>query len=190
MDILSVNGGVTFFERLQLEKTDDPYPLGRPNQLFASRGGQRFDDISAMAGVAFQRSEVSRGAAFGDVDNDGDVDVLIANNAGPARLLINQRGQRAAWLGVRALTGRRDALGARVMLSTPNRPTLWRTVRSDGSYASAGDPRVLLGLGSDRRPRDVQVRWPDGSTEQWPALATGRYHTLRQGAGRPLAEAG
>lgn len=94
--------------------------IKQPNQLFISRGQGRFEEVTESAGAAFQVSEVSRGAAFGDVDNDGDMDVLVSNNQGPARLLINQlyeldssdpKGSTAAsrphWLGLRLL----DAAG-------------------------------------------------------------------------------
>ncbi len=188
LDILAVNGAVKKIEKLVI--AGDPYPLHQLNQLFHNLGGGRYTEVTASAGPAFALSEVSRGTAFGDVDNDGDVDALVTNNAGPARLLINQVGQGAGWLGVELRDGRRDALGARAVVRHDDGRALWRQVRSDGSYASANDPRLVFGLGP-RAPDSagVTVLWPDGTTERWDDLATNRYHRLRRGTGRAATTA-
>ena len=116
---------------------------------------------------------MSRGAAFGDVDNDGDQDVLITNNNGPARLLINEVGHRNRWLGLRLVggAGRRDMLGARVGVFRNAGPPLWRRARADGSYASANDPRVLVGLGAPQPPCNAFV-----SSGRVAARKTGRTY--------------
>ncbi|HXI74652.1 MAG TPA: VCBS repeat-containing protein, partial [Pyrinomonadaceae bacterium] len=101
LDLLAANGAVQLLP--ELVRKGDPYPLGQPNQLFRNTGQGTFVDTSPQAGEAFQLLEVSRGAAFGDIDNDGDVDVLITNNNGPARLLLNQVGNRNHWLGLRLI---------------------------------------------------------------------------------------
>lgn len=129
-------------------------------------------------------SEVGRGAAFGDIDNDGDVDVVVANSNGPTRLLINDVGNRAHWIGLRLVgAGGRDLLGARVEVIRKN-GTLWRRVRADGSYASANDPRVLVGLGSSTEAVRVRVRWPDGRVEERGDVAIDRYTTVTEGSGQ------
>jgi len=185
LDLLTLNGSVSIIEAQARAK--DPFPLKMKNQLYRNLGNGRFEDVSARAGAVFQREEVSRGGAFGDVDNDGDIDVLVGVAAGPTRLLINNVGGASAWIGLRlvAAGGKRDALGARVEIRRPNAPALWRRVRSDGSYASANDPRVLAGLGASA-PATVaaHVVWPDGKTEDWTAVPTGRYTTLVQGQGK------
>jgi len=144
-----------------------------------------FEDVTARAGAVFELSEVSRGAAFGDVDNDGDVDVLVTNNNGPARLLINHVGQRNRWVGLRLVGGpeRRDMLGARVGVFRNEGPPLWRRARADGSYASANDPRVLVGLGSATTVPRIRVVWPSGRAEDWTDVAVGRWITLIEGSG-------
>ena len=184
LDVLVVNGAVRLVEAQVRDK--EPHPLRQRNLLFRNLGG-RFEEVSGRAGEVFALAEVGRGAAFGDVDNDGDTDVLVTNNAGPARLLINQVGQDRHWLGLdlRGTAGDRQMLGAWVGVRRPDRPTLWRRARSGGSYASAGDARVLVGLGESAAVSGVEVHWPDGRVESWQITEVDRYHTLRQGSGRP-----
>ena len=188
LDILTLNGAVKTIETLAA--AGDPFPLHLRNQLFRNLGRGRFEDISSSAGAVFELSEVSRGAAFGDVDNDGDLDVLVLNNNGRARLLMNNVGQQRHWLGLRLVlkAANRDALGARVGVVRPQGPTLWRRARSDASYCSANDPRVLVGLGDGNEVTAVQVRWPSGTTEEWTGLPIDAYSTLYEGTGRVLEE--
>jgi hypothetical protein len=185
LDVFVANGEVSLL-RGHSDATDTQ-PLHQPNQLFRNRDGKGFVEATAEAGPAFRCSETSRGAALGDIDNDGDTDILVANNNGAARLLLNNLGQSAGWLGLRLLdrTGR-DALGARVALHLGDGSVLWRSARSDGSYASANDPRVLFGLGARGTVREIRVRWPDGHTEVWTGLPRDRYTTIRYGQGRAV----
>jgi hypothetical protein len=182
LDLLVVNGGVSLID--ELYRVGEVHPYHQRNQLFENLGEGRLREVTEQAGPAFAPVETSRAAIVGDVDNDGDLDVVVTNNAGPARLLVNRGGQDRPWIGIRAVTrdGRRDALGARVELERDGTATLVRRVRTDGSYAAANDPRVLFGVG-DGKPQRVVVRWPDGAVESWPPPPLGRYTTLRQGAG-------
>jgi hypothetical protein len=198
LDSLVVNGAVQTIEALR--RANDPLPLHQRKLLFHNAGDLRFEDLTARGGAAFQLSEVGRGAAFGDIDNDGDTDVLVVNNNGKARLLINNVGNKNHWVGLRLVGDPkrvalrrasvekpfqgRDQLGARVEIILADGTTLWRRARSDGSYASANDPRILVGLGTSSSPPRVHVVWPDGSTEEWSSVAIDRYTTLRQGSGR------
>ena len=156
-------------------------PLGQPNQLFRNTGKGSFVETIAEAGPEFPLLEVSRGVAAGDIDNDGDTDLLVTNNNGPARLLLNQVGNRNHWIGLR-LVGRsgRDMLGAQVEIVTPTNDVLRRRVRTDGSYLSGNDPRVLVGLGQATKVKVVRVRWPDGTKDEWKDQPVDRYLTLKQ----------
>jgi hypothetical protein len=184
LDILTVNGAVRHTaEALARRET---FSLQQPKQLFRSLGNGRFADVTGQAGAVFTQPDVSRGAAFGDIDNDGDTDVVVANDSGPVRLLINQVGNAKHWVGVRVV-GRaegRDIVGARVGIVRANGPTIWRRARADGSYASANDPRVLVGLGETAKIDKVRVEWPGGNTEEWTDVPVDRYTTLKEGEGR------
>ena len=179
LDLFQVSGAI---QRIAaLVERGDPFPLHQPNQLFRNRGDGTFEDVSAVAGAVFALSEVSRGAAFGDVDDDGDVDVLVVNTNAPARLLRNEVGASRRWLGVRLLEGEppRDAPGAEARLERAGAPPLLRLVRIDGSYASASDPRIVFGLGdSNVTAGRVRVKWPDG-----------KLRDVRRGAGRAVHHA-
>lgn len=184
LDLLTVNGEVRTIEALAAVK--DPYPLHQRKQLFHNLGNGRFEEVTKRAGAVFGLSEVGRGAAFGDIDNDGDTDVLVMNNNGRARLLINEVGSHKHWLGLR-LVGtkeKRDMLGARVAIFQMSGPTLWRRVRTDGSYCSASDPRVLVGLGASSKIKTIQAFWPSGRVEEWAEVPIDTYTTLREGTGK------
>ena len=184
LDLLVVNGSVATIEAQAREK--DPFPLRMAKQLYRNDGNGRFTDVSAQAGKAFTSLDVGRGAAFGDIDNDGDTDVVVGNAAGPLQLLLNQTGNRNHWVGLRLAGSRekRDLVGARVAIVLADGRTLWRRARADGSYASANDPRVLAGLGTSTASPRVRVQWPDGTAEEWSSVAIDRYTTLTQGTAK------
>ena len=166
--------------------TASPYRM--KNQLFRNTGERRFEETSAAGGAAFSRAEIGRGAAFGDIDNDGDIDIVVTNNNGPVRLLLNQAAAQNHWLDVR-VTGtasNRFGVDAWIGVERAGRPTLWRRVRSDGSYLSASDLRVHFGLGSSPAMDGVVVQWPDGPRERWTGIAGDKVVTLGRGTGKPF----
>ncbi len=188
LDLLAVNGAVRLTGETAVERAARPY--AQANQIFRNAGGAprpRFTDATRRGGRAFDDVEVSRGAAFGDVDNDGDTDVVVINNGGPLRLLLNATDRARPWVGLRILdrTAKRDAIGARVVVTSGGvRKT--RRVRTAGSYASASDPRLLIGLGDaggHGTAVDATVCWPGGECETWSGLPRGRYSTLVRGSG-------
>lgn len=215
LDLFIASGAVRIQEALA--RGGDPFPLAQTNQVYRNLGSDqrplqrateqvaepitglrnlgrekgggrvRFAEVTAEAGAVFRQPAVGRGAAFGDVDNDGDTDVVVFNNNGPVRLLLNQVGEERAWLGLILLEKNgRDALGARVEVLRTGAATLVRRAHTDGSYASASDPRVLVGLGDGSQVTAVRVRWPDGGQELFPPSPAGSYTTLRQGTGVPI----
>ncbi len=187
LDLMTANGAVHRIE--ELHRRGEPYPLQQPDQLFRNLGEGTLEEISADAGAAFETAEVGRGVAAGDVDNDGDADLVVVNSNGPLRLLINNASNDRHWLGLRLIgAAGRDMLGAVASLHRPGGAPLRRRVHTDGSYASAGDPRLLFGLGDSAEVTRLEVSWPDGSVEVFDAPPLDRYTTLRQGTGRPTVD--
>ena len=192
LDLAVVNGAVTFAAgRPRTE--DDPFPLDQPNQVFLNvprnGDGRRFE--TAPAGLLDGTAPyVSRGLVTGDVDNDGDTDLVITNNNGPARLLLNQAGTGDDWIGLAPrladTQGRRPASGVTVRVHRDGAPPLVRLAGSSGSYTSSGDPRVTVSLGGAAVAR-VEVQWSDGTVEEWPAPPPGAYTDLVRGTGAERA---
>ena len=189
LDILVANGEVTPIE--EQVRAGDRFPLRLPNQLYRNMGDGKLAEVTKSAGKVFGLLEVSRGAAFGDIDNDGDTDVLITNNSGSPRLLINQVGNRNHWIGLRMVDSakKRDMIGTWVGVFRSKRPTLWRRVRTSASYCSTNDPRVLVGLGDATEVTRITAKWPDGSVEQWTGLPVDKYTTLARGSGKVITQA-
>jgi hypothetical protein len=159
-----------------------------PPLLFHNEGGQ-YRNVSAEAGPAFRKEFSARGLAVGDMDNDGRLDVLVANNGMAPLLLHNESGRQNHWLGVK-LQGKacnRDAVGARLRWSAGG-VVRSRLKTGGGSYLSSHDPRLVLGLGAATRVDWVEVEWPlpSGRTERFADLAVDRYVTLVEGTGDRL----
>ncbi len=114
---------------------------------------------------------------MGDLDNDGDIDLLVTNNRGYVRLLRNRTGNRGAWLGLRlwSPTLKRDVLGTRVEVVLESGSSLWRRAKTDGSYGSAQDPRVHFGLGSATAVQRVRIYWLNGSVTEERDLPLNRW---------------
>ena len=166
------------------------FPYSQRNQLFHNEG-TTFRDVTAHAGPVFQVSGVGRGAAFGDVDNDGDIDIVVTNANGPVQLLLNQVGSRNHWLQalLQGVHTNRDGYGAIVILRRKGRPPLRRRVGTDGSYLSAHDPRVHFGLGTDAElkespPESLSVMWPDGHKELWASQQPDPRHDIPDSSGK------
>lgn len=178
LDLFVGNGAVKQIE--PLARAGDPYPLSEPNQLYRNVGGGRFVEVLAgTAPILENRSEVTRGVAVGDLDNDGDPDLALNNNVGPARLLEN-RTTDARWLGLRVLDPvGADLAEARLTVTPRGGPerSIWRRTGTGGSYASARDPRVVAGLGA-AAAATVEVRRPGGGRVRYDDLPADHYVTI------------
>jgi hypothetical protein len=153
-------------------------------QLFLNRGDGTFADISRTAGASFRVGRVGRGAAFGDYDNDGDVDVVVACNNGPAVLFRNDTPRKQHFLTLKLIGSQsnRDAVGARVEVITGNLKQV-DEVRSGNSYLSRSDLRLNFGLGERKRVDTVRVRWLGGAVSEVGDVAADQFVTIVEGKG-------
>ena len=146
--------------------------------------GDRFRSVGGQAGPAFAAETVSRALAKGDIDNDGDLDLLITSNGGPVQLLLNEGGNRNNALLVRSIGGpsNRDGVGARLRLTAGGR-TFVDQVTSGSSYLAQHDMRVHFGLGSATKADRLEITWPDGRVDVMENLPVNHIITVREGQG-------
>ena len=184
LDVFVANGRVTLIEPIR----DATKPYGEENQLFAGQADGRFVEVLPRGGTPGLLPASSRGAAFGDIDNDGDIDIVIANRGTYAHLLRNDAGVRGNWIMFRVL-GERGiyAIGADVRIDVAG-TIQSRRVQRAYSYCSSNDPRVHFGLSQSERIDKVTVRWPDGSEETFGPFSSNQIIELRKEAGtaRPV----
>jgi hypothetical protein len=179
-DILLGNGHV--YAQLETRKLHITYR--QPKILYRNLRNGRFEDVSSRSGPGITTPAVSRGCAFGDFDNDGDVDVLVNNLDGPPSLLRNDGGNRNNWLMVKCIGTRsnRSAIGARVRITAGGRAQ-FDEVMSGSSYYSQNDLRLHFGLGSATRVDEVEIAWPSGLKEKLGSTAANQRITVREGKG-------
>ena len=182
LDIFAANGHV--YPQMQEANTGTSYR--QRSQVFLNVGGKTFRDIGVAAGLTAEA--LSRGVAFGDYDNDGDVDVLVNNMEGPPALLRNDSGNENHWVQLHLIgTGKnQNAIGARVQIEGSG-GTQIREIKSGGSYLSQNDLRAHFGLGGGTEIKEVKVRWPDGSLEVFSGVRADQCWVLRKGSGRAEA---
>ena len=179
LDIVVVNGHVS---RNVEDEGEPAITFRQPAQFFRQRAPGRFQDFSRQAGAYFQQAHVGRGVAACDYDNDGCMDLAVSNNGGPAVLLHNETKTANHWLrlALRGTRSNRDAVGARVVLQVGNR-RLVRHRKGGGSYLSAGDPRLLVGLGAATQVEQVTVYWPSGLVQHLGPLQADHGYLVIEG---------
>ncbi len=157
-------------------------------QLFLQSAGGRFADVADAVGGGFADAKVGRGAAYGDFDNDGDLDILITTNAGPAYLYRNDldNGNRSLRMKLIGTKSNRDAIGARVEVHHGSQ-TMTRMVKSGSSYLSQSELPLTFGLAKSLRADRVVIHWPSGRVDEHSNLATGRRWVLTEGE-KPRAD--
>lgn len=183
LDLAVVNGAVS----LPGPRVDRPFwdRYSEPNLLFVNDGDGRFEPAPALAGRFAERRELTRGLASGDLDRDGDLDLVVSNGDGSLRIYRNDApAADTHWVAVRAVTGSRDALGARVAVDAGGRVAVG-TVLANASYQSVSEPRAHFGLGATDSIDGIEVTWPDGTRERFAGGAADRVVLVRRGEGSP-----
>jgi enediyne biosynthesis protein E4 len=180
-DILAANGHVADdVSHVQKDVTYAEAP-----QLFRNMGQRKFEDLSARVGEAFRQPMVARGAAYADIDGDGDLDLAFSTNGGPAKLLRNEGGNANHWLRIRTLgtISNRDGIGAQVTITSAAGARRWALVKTGSSYASQSELPVTFGLGTDASVAAIDVRWPSGKVDHVGRTAAGQDLTIQEGRG-------
>jgi hypothetical protein len=179
-DIFAANGHLE--EKINSVQPKIQYK--EPPLLFRNLGKGQFDNVTARMGPAFNRAIVARGAAYADYDRDGDLDLVITTNDGPAYLFRNDGGNRNHWITIR-LVGRksnRDGIGAVVRVSSKSGKQ-WNMVRSGSSYCSQSDLPLTFGLGGDPEVQSIEIEWPSGAKQKLPGTAANQFLTIDEAAG-------
>jgi hypothetical protein len=182
-DILAVNGHVS--DDVSVVQPNVKY--AQPPHLFHNLGGNKFEEVTAKIGSALPRPIVGRGAAYADVDNDGDLDLVITANNGLARLLRNDNGNENDMLRVRTIGTRsnRDGIGAKVTVKTANGTRLFAMVKSGSSYLSQSELPLTFGLGKPEAGEmvSVEIVWPSGHKDSVPNVKANQFITVQEGKG-------
>src|SRR4051794_14464440 len=181
LDIFAANGHVAD----DITRAQPKIASAQPPHLFRNAGGGRFEEMTGAAGPSLRQPMVARGAAYADIDNDGDLDLVITTNNGPARLLRNDGGSANHVLRVRVVGTRsnRDGIGARVKVTLENGQTRWATVKTGSSYCSQSELPVTFGLAQATRVKAIEVAWPSGQVDRIPGAAAGQTLTIEEGKG-------
>jgi hypothetical protein len=181
LDIFSVGGHVAD----DIQKVQPKVSYAQPPHLFRNLGSKRFEDVASKLGPDFVRPMVSRGAAYADVDGDGDLDLAVTANGGPAVLLRNDGGNRNGWLRVRLVgtKSNKDGIGARVTATLPGGSKSWAVVKTGSSYCSQSELPLTFGLGSAKGVEALEVVWPSGQRDTLGPQAGGRTLVVTEGGG-------
>lgn len=179
-DILTANGHI----EEEIGRVQPKIHYQEPPLLFRNMGSKKFENISNKVGDTFNKPLVARGAIYADFDHDGDLDVLLTNNGGAAKLFRNDGGNRNHWLSVRTIGSKsnRNGIGAVVRIESAGGKQ-WNMVRSGSSYASQSDLAITFGLGADTAVSNIQVEWPSGTKQQLKGVPANQIITIDEARG-------
>jgi hypothetical protein len=187
LDLFAANGHI----EEEINRVQPKVSYRQPPHVFRNLGKGRFEEVTRALGAAFARPIVARGAAYGDYDRDGDLDLLISTNHGPAYLFRNDGGNRNRWICIRTqgTKSNRDGIGAVVRVESAS-GRQWRMVHSGSSYCSQSDLAVTFGLGQDPVVKVVEIEWPSGLKQRFTNVAANQFLVAVEGQGlRPAAAA-
>jgi hypothetical protein len=179
-DIMAANGHIED----EIGRVQPKVQYREPPLLFRNLGSKKFEDVSTAVGPDFRRPIVARGAAYSDIDHDGDLDVLLTTNNGPAYLLRNDGGNRNNWICIRTVGTKsaRDGIGAVVRVESASGKQ-WSMVRSGSSYCSQSDLALTFGLGKDPFVTAIEIEWPSGSKQRIAGVGVNQIITIEEGKG-------
>lgn len=180
LDIFAANGHVAD----DIARVQPTITYAQPPHLFRNLGGKKFEDLSTRAGTAFAKAAVARGAAYGDYDGDGDPDLLITANNGPARLLRNDGGaNHRLRVTLTGTASNRDAIGARVRLRRDQGAAVSQMVKTGSSYLSQSELPLTFGLGAAATVSAIEITWPNGKSERVAGVDADQAIVIQEGKG-------
>jgi len=185
-DVFAADGHVSD----DINKVQQKVRYAEPPHLFRNLGKKKFEEVTTSLGQALQQATVGRGAAYGDFDNDGDLDLLVTSNNGKARLLRNDGGNQNNLLRIKTVgtSSNRDGIGGKVTLKLSNQAKLWSVVKSGSSYCSQSELPLTFGLGKTDKVSSVEVVWSSGRVDIANDVAANQFITIQEGKGIVAAQ--
>ena len=180
-DVYAANGHVSD----DISAVQPKVKYAEPPHLFRNLGKKKFEAVTPKMGQALQQAMVGRGAAYGDFDNDGDLDLLLTTNNGAARLIRNDGGNQNNLLRIKTVgtSSNRDGIGAKITLKLSDKEKLWNTVKTGSSYCSQSELPVTFGLGKAEKVLSVEINWPSGHTDTLSDITANQFIVVQEGKG-------